>query len=228
MAIAEPQKRRGFLGGLFAPRAASEPLNAVGAEAAPTEAGVALDATEVEAGTATLPEPAPAPVAEATDVEVADTASAAAPDAASAAETQSKPRRGFLGGLFAPRASQEPLSAVGATSAVATSGTILEGGEVITATALPAPATAPAPSRQSAALDTPYLQVATFRSESDAKEASVRLRERGIVPMIFEQPAGSDSGWRVVVGPASNSSEQSMLLRQVKRLGYDDAYAVSR
>ena len=211
---AETPKRRGFLGGLFAPRAAAEPLDAIGGAAA--GAGTALGA-EV-AGAAATPVAA-APVAAAPVAAATARAGEPTPQTEPAAEAQAeaKPRGRFLGGLFAPKPS-EPLSAVDATSPVATSGTVLGSDEVITATALPSPAAATAPARPQSSLALPYLQVATFTDEADAKDASARLRERGFVPMIYDDASAGANGWRVVVGPASTQSEQSRLLRQVRRL----------
>lgn len=91
-------------------------------------------------------------------------------------------------------------------------------------TATPAPvAAAPVQS----ALDRPFLQVGIFSVEQNASNTATALRGAGIIPTVLEQESAGKTFWRVVVGPARTSAERASILRTIKGLGFEDAYAVT-
>ena len=53
------------------------------------------------------------------------------------------------------------------------------------------------------------------------------MRQEGMVPIVKKQSWQGKTFWRVIVGPAQSKSEQSVLLKKVKDVGFDDAYAVT-
>jgi len=87
-----------------------------------------------------------------------------------------------------------------------------------------APATpAPAPS----SLDKPFIQIGIFSVEANATRTADRLRATGIVPTVLQQESRGKAFWRVIVGPASSTSERASLLEKVKGQGFSDAYFVT-
>lgn len=53
------------------------------------------------------------------------------------------------------------------------------------------------------------------------------MRASGIVPTVLEQSSQGRTFWRVIVGPATSTSERADILAQVKSQGFDDAYFVT-
>lgn len=76
-------------------------------------------------------------------------------------------------------------------------------------------------------LDKPYLQIGIFSLQDNADKTANSLREVGLIPTVREQSSNGNEFWRVVVGPATNATEQNDLLATIKGLGYADAYAVT-
>lgn len=102
------------------------------------------------------------------------------------------------------------------------------------AEATPAPAaTAPAPAPKPAAapktsnLSKPFIQIGIFSVQSNAENTAAQMRRAGMVPTIKTGESNGKKFWRVVVGPASTSSERSSLLKKIKETGFTDAYAVT-
>lgn len=128
------------------------------------------------------------------------------------------------------RRAAEPLSATAtATVAGATAGSVISTPEIETQalpSATPASARAAAPATTS--LDLAYVQIGIFSVEQNAEDTAVLMRRNGVVPTIYEQETQGKTFWRVVVGPAKNGAERSALLRKVRGLGFEDAYAVAR
>ena len=97
-------------------------------------------------------------------------------------------------------------------------------------TAAAAPAATPAPAAAPAAtssLEKPFIQVGIFSVEANATRTGKILRDGGLVPEILAQESKGKPFWRVIVGPAGNSSQRAALLKTVKELGYTDAYFVT-
>lgn len=95
----------------------------------------------------------------------------------------------------------------------------------VTAAAAPAPA-APA-ARATSPLDKPFIQIGIFSIENNAENTAAMMRNAGMVPTVLAQTANGRSFWRVLVGPAQSASERSALLKQVKEVGFTDAYPVT-
>ena len=80
---------------------------------------------------------------------------------------------------------------------------------------------------QPSSLDKPFIQIGIFSVEQNAKNTATSMRQAGMVPTIKQQSASGKTFWRVIVGPASSSTERAALLRKIKGIGFEDAYAVS-
>lgn len=90
------------------------------------------------------------------------------------------------------------------------------------------PATpAPAPAPSASGLSKPFIQIGIFSVESNAKNTAESLRQAGMVPTIKAGKMNGKDFWRVIVGPASSSSERAALLKKIKELGFSDAYFVT-
>lgn len=94
------------------------------------------------------------------------------------------------------------------------------------ATAAPTPVARPAPSGASG-LEKPYLQIGIFSVEENARNTATAMRQAGMVPTVLEQNTQGKAFWRVIVGPATSASERATLLKKIKGIGFDDAYAVT-
>ena len=53
------------------------------------------------------------------------------------------------------------------------------------------------------------------------------MRQAGMLPTVIEQTSQGKKFWRVIVGPATSSSERGVLLKKIKGIGFDDAYPVT-
>lgn len=114
-----------------------------------------------------------------------------------------------------------PLDAV---DPIASAAAAIDAAETATpATPSPAPVAAPASSN----LAKPFIQLGIFSVEANATGTADRMRANGIVPNVLEQSSQGRTFWRVIVGPATSEGERAELLRQVKALGFDDAYFVT-
>ncbi|MBZ8119740.1 SPOR domain-containing protein [Roseovarius sp. LXJ103] len=99
-----------------------------------------------------------------------------------------------------------------------------------TATADPTPATAPAAApapRAASSLTRPFIQIGIFSVEQNANNTATAMRQAGMVPTVIKQSSQGKTFWRVVVGPATSTSERAALLKKIKGVGFDDAYAVT-
>nr|WP_135503924.1 SPOR domain-containing protein [Roseovarius aestuariivivens] len=91
----------------------------------------------------------------------------------------------------------------------------------------PTQVTAAAPARAASALDKPYIQIGIFSVEENARNTAVAMRQSGMIPTVKKQSSQGKTFWRVIVGPASDASERSVLLKKIKGVGFDDAYPVT-
>ena len=66
-----------------------------------------------------------------------------------------------------------------------------------------------------------------FSVEENAQNTAEAMRQNGMVPTVKKQSAKGKTFWRVIVGPAANTTERNALLRKVKGVGFDDAYPVT-
>jgi cell division septation protein DedD len=86
---------------------------------------------------------------------------------------------------------------------------------------------APAPRPTGSTLDKPFIQIGIFSVEANATRTASQMRTAGLVPTIKRGDSGGKPFWRVLVGPAQNSSERKTLLNKIKGEGFSDAYAVT-
>ena len=154
--------------------------------------------------------------------QAADAATGVVETAAVVAPTP-QPRGGFFSRLFrrdGARAEPEPD-----TTAIAVPGVETPASAPLSAIASAAPNAAPAqPSR----LDRPFVQIGIFSVEANAIGARARMQQAGLNADIRRGQAGQNQFWRVVVGPAQDSAQRETFLRQVRSMGFTDAYAVVR
>lgn len=94
------------------------------------------------------------------------------------------------------------------------------------AEAAPAPA-ARAPSPAST-LDRAYVQIGIFSQQENATNTGQALRGVGLEPTIYDQSSNGRQFWRVVVGPADTEATRAAILENVRELGFDDAFFVTR
>lgn len=97
----------------------------------------------------------------------------------------------------------------------------------VAAAPTPAPVPEPQPRPVKSSLDKPFIQIGIFSVEQNAKNTATAMRQAGMVPTVKEQSLKGKTYWRVVVGPATSKSERSVLLKQIKGIGFDDAYPVT-
>jgi cell division septation protein DedD len=77
-----------------------------------------------------------------------------------------------------------------------------------------------------AAIRYPFIQVAGFGTEANAKAAADRLIAGGVSALVTRTPSGGTVVWRVLAGPVNSAAEQAAVLEKVKGLGFNDAYLV--
>ena len=70
-------------------------------------------------------------------------------------------------------------------------------------------------------------QLCTPKWKKNAENTATAMRQNGMVPTVKKQSSQGKTFWRVVVGPATSSSERSTLLNKIKGVGFDDAYPVT-
>jgi len=127
-------------------------------------------------------------------------------------------------------AGETPASGAGATGAAATGGGEEARTDTSGAAATPPGAAPPAPrpSAAPAARDGPFIQIGLFAEEENATRAGDALRGVGIVPTIRREESQGRNVYRVLVGPTTSPSERAALMVQIRKLGYEDAYSVTR
>ena len=94
-------------------------------------------------------------------------------------------------------------------------------------TAATAPTKPPAPRPTNSNLEKPFIQLGIFSVEANATRTGQQMRNAGLIPTIKRGERGGKPFWRVLVGPATNKSERTTLLKKIKGEGFSDAYAVT-
>lgn len=111
---------------------------------------------------------------------------------------------------------------------IAAAGAAIEAAPATPVAKAPAPKPAKAaPKRSASSLKRPFVQIGIFSVEANAKRVAKQMRGAGVVPTIKRGETNGKPFWRVVVGPASNKSELSGLIKKIKAEGFSDAYAVT-
>jgi len=91
----------------------------------------------------------------------------------------------------------------------------------------PLQAAAASPARPVSALEKPFIQIGIFSIEQNSQNTSIAIRQECMVPTVKKQSTQGKTFWRVIVGPAQSKSERNVLLKKIKGVGFDDAYAVT-
>ena len=117
-------------------------------------------------------------------------------------------------------------AAIDAAEAAASTAPAPQATAVVAPPPSPAPAPTPAPARASG-LEKPFIQIGIFSVEENARNTATAMRQAGMVPTVLEQNSQGKAFWRVIVGPATNASERSALLKKIQGIGFEDAYAVT-
>ncbi|MCP5088965.1 MAG: SPOR domain-containing protein [Rhodobacteraceae bacterium] len=84
-----------------------------------------------------------------------------------------------------------------------------------------------APTPLKSKLKKPYVQIGFFSVESNASDNVAAMKKSGIPAKMVKSSSNGKPFWRVIAGPAGNSTEQKQLLAKVKAKGFTDAYFVS-
>lgn len=145
--------------------------------------------------------------------EVADTAEAA-PDAQA-------PGPDIAASALAAEITSTPLD--GADTTIAAAAAAIDA-------ATPAPAAQPTTAREApaGAPDRAFIQIGIFSVQENATNTGQALRSVGLEPTIYDQTTNGRQFWRVVVGPADSEDTRAAILANVRDLGFDDAFFVSR
>lgn len=116
-----------------------------------------------------------------------------------------------------------PLDAAGTADPIGNAAAAIDAAEA----SAPPPAPRPTPPAAASSLSKPFIQIGIFSVEANATRAGERMRANGIVPTVLEQSSQGRTFWRVIAGPATSENERAQMLRQIKGLGFSDAYAVT-
>ncbi len=76
--------------------------------------------------------------------------------------------------------------------------------------------------------DQPFVQIGIFSVEDNANAARDRMRAAGLPADIRQGRVEDRHFWRVVIGPAHTEAARADVLRQVRGMGFADAYPVRR
>ncbi len=86
----------------------------------------------------------------------------------------------------------------------------------------------PTPRKPVSPLAKPYIQIGIFSVEQNARNTATALQTQGVLPIVKAQESRGKKFWRVLIGPAQTKSERAVLLKKARKLGFNDAYFVSR
>nr|WP_245220484.1 MULTISPECIES: SPOR domain-containing protein [unclassified Ruegeria] len=76
-------------------------------------------------------------------------------------------------------------------------------------------------------LSKPFVQIGTFSVEANANTAAEKVRRNGMSTVVRELKTENKTVWRVLVGPAATRAERKAIQKDVKDLGFKDAFTVS-
>lgn len=85
----------------------------------------------------------------------------------------------------------------------------------------------PTPRPWTGKLEKPYIQIGIFSIETNARNTAEAMRTAGMVPLVKKQTSKGKTFWRVLVGPATSTTERSVLLKKIREKGFEDAYPVT-
>lgn len=122
----------------------------------------------------------------------------------------------------APAVAATPLGDPVAAAAAALDA--VEAKPAASAAAKPAAAAKPKPT---GGVQKPYVQIGIFSVQTNADNTAQALRQAGMVPTIKPGKTNGKDFWRVIVGPATSTSDRAAILKKIKELGFSDAYFVT-
>jgi len=122
-----------------------------------------------------------------------------------------------------PDAAAAPVAEPGA---IETTDIVPAAAAAIAAAEASAPAAPEAQAEKSTGLNRPYIQIGLFSVPENAASVVQKLADNGIIATTIESTAGDRTFTRVIVGPARNLTERAALLKQIKALGFADAFFV--
>lgn len=73
-------------------------------------------------------------------------------------------------------------------------------------------------------LSLPYIQLGLFSVETNAKNTLKSLETRKIPGRLIKSSAKDKTFWRVLAGPAQTKGERDAYLKEIKKMGFTDAY----
>ncbi|KAB7615562.1 SPOR domain-containing protein [Amylibacter sp. SFDW26] len=90
--------------------------------------------------------------------------------------------------------------------------------------AKPSVAAAAATPTPSSSLSQPFIQLGFFSEEGNAKNTLKALETRKIPGRIVKATAKGKTFWRVIAGPAQTKGEREAYMKEIKKMGFADAY----
>ena len=86
-------------------------------------------------------------------------------------------------------------------------------------------AVAPAPKPSASSnLSQPYIQLGFFSVEKNARNTLKALETRKIPGKVLKSSAKGKTFWRVLAGPAQTKGERDAYMKEIKKMGFADAY----
>ncbi len=73
-------------------------------------------------------------------------------------------------------------------------------------------------------LSQPYIQLGFFSVEANAKNTLKALETRKMPGKVIKASAKGKTFWRVLAGPAQTKGERAAYMKEVKKMGFTDAY----
>ncbi|WP_298847254.1 SPOR domain-containing protein [uncultured Ruegeria sp.] len=89
------------------------------------------------------------------------------------------------------------------------------------------PAAAAVATTAATPLSKPFVQIGTFSIEANANSAAQKVRRNGMSAVVRELKTANNTVWRVLVGPAATRAERKAIQKDVKDLGFKDAFTVT-
>ena len=82
----------------------------------------------------------------------------------------------------------------------------------------------PAAPKSTSSLKQPFIQLGFFSVEANAKNTIKALETRKIPGKLIKSTAKGKTFWRVLAGPAQTKGERDAYMKEIKKMGFSDAY----
>ncbi len=73
-----------------------------------------------------------------------------------------------------------------------------------------------------------YLQIGIFSVEANATKTAAGIKKSGLNATVTKEESQGKAFWRVIAGPIAAAADRDATLAKMKKLGYADAYFVSK